>query len=181
MGPFLTRHGRRRFRVGRGVIGLVMVGTILASVAAPATMAHHATSATTVDLYNVCLKKGGQVSVPAGSRVNLEFHWDSLHAWNNWMFLLAERSVVDIDGTSIRAAGRYWGSPYPVPGTDEGDPPFISRVLWQYHTGRSLQAGQSMTVFVDLSLRFPVYDGWEWSPRGQLIAWSCQITGTAKT
>jgi hypothetical protein len=140
--------------------------------AGPAQAAH---AGTTVGLVG-CLFNGGQVEAPWGANIDLSLAWGVTHRGLLEAFRHSVATDASIDDAAVPDADSYWGPPL----FNSGDPyPWTTR--WTYPTGRYLMPGETMTVVFQLTLRFPVYDGVDLIPRGDVFspALTCTITGSA--
>jgi hypothetical protein len=135
---------------------LLVVCAALVAAACVFAGASAADSPTTVSIVGCTLLHGGNVTVPAGSTINLRFSWVARTAGLDRLFEKALDLNVSVDGASVASPGSYWGDPFATI-TSSGTNGF--QVNWLYATGITLQSGDSLTFVWNGVLSHPVTDG----------------------
>jgi hypothetical protein len=148
------------------LLAAVLSVSVLVAATAPV---YAAAPTANVSLVACFFANGGSASVPAGTDFNITAGYGTSTLWQEAMFFLSVKVVADIGGVPIDRTYRYWTRPQAVP-------PDFWIMTWKYPV-RALGQGQSITVNYAWILRFPIYNGTGWTPRGPLLTVSCTITG----
>lgn len=122
-----------------------------------------------IDLFQ-CAQAGGSITVPSGTPFYVVDGWFAKTLWQQAMFLLSVKVQVGVDGTPIAHPFRYWTKPT---FSDEDGLWFL---LWKYPHA-ALGPGELIVFTEAWTFRFPIYDGFEWFPRGTFLDETCVITG----
>ena len=164
----------------------ILAAIAAAAAAVPASAAASTSSAAaepasaTVGFVQCWSQGNGQATVPAGSTVTFRNGWEDNHLWQIYAFLLDVKVTASVDGTPVPKANKYFGAPEvftPEPGVTG----WVT--WWNYPTGITLGAGQSLTFTTDWVLRYPLPEDivhGQWIPAGSLFGGpiSCTVTGT---
>ncbi len=168
----------RRPRAGSGHRHIRSVATLLAvsAILASAGQALASSPRPSLDVNVVACDPAagggtGTVDVPAGTAFDIAWDWETFTVSQEAAFYVSVKVAADIDGRPIANAWRYWTRPYYVAGADY--PWFM---FWKY-PHRALRDGEAITFHVTPSLRFQVFDGTDWYPRGPIITLTCTIRG----
>jgi hypothetical protein len=92
-----------------------------------------------------CANTGG-ATVPAGTPVSVWIGWFEVNPGLVRDFLTAQTTTLSIDGVPVAGASGFWG---PV---GYYEPIDASASVWTYSTGRTLAAGESVVITVDVQL-----------------------------
>lgn len=155
-----TKHPRARL--------LAVVLSLSALLAAAAPVHAAAPPLPEVNLFE-CSEAGEEITVPSGTAFNIVDGWFAKTLWQDVMFLLSVKVVVGLNGVPIAHPARYWNRPFFS--ADDG----VWLVWWKYPHA-ALAAGDSIVFTEAWSFRFPVWDGFVWTPRGPFIDEKCTIT-----
>lgn len=167
-----TRWGTRRRRIRPLAVVLALAAILGSTSQALASSPSHVRIDVNVVACDQAVGGGsGTVEVPRGTAFNIAWDWEAFTLAQEAAFLHSAKVAAAIDGNSIARAGRYWTRPYYV--ADAEYPWFM---FWKY-PHRGLHTGQSITFTVTPSLRFPVFDGTDWYPRGPIVTLTCTIKG----
>jgi len=106
-----------------------------------------------VDLFP-CARDGG-ATVPAGTPVSLWMGWFGVNDALVSNFLNAQTTNLSVDGVAVGGASGRWG---PI---GYYEPLDVSATFWTYSTDRTLAAGDSIVMTVDVQLSRKLRQGKE--------------------